>query len=88
MIIVNDKYAIDSDHNQWIIRIYMKATEKYPEKWEPYKYFMSLESAVKGLSGILLRTSHYHTAEELSSNAEAIAALLDVKLKGIKVSYE
>jgi len=89
MIKVNDKYAIDSDKYQWIIKKKITPTEKYPNKeWEPIRYFTTPQAAVKGLGELLIRTSDYHSAEELKACAEAVAALLDVKFKELKVSYE
>lgn len=81
MIVINDKYAIKSDINQWMICRKIKETEKNPKGWEPFKYYHSLESLSHALSGILLRTSDYESFAELSARAGEISAMLDKKLK-------
>jgi len=81
MIVINDKYAVKSDVNQWILCKKVKPQKKNPEGWEQFKYYSSLQALVDGLSGILLRTSEYESFSELSARAGEISALLDKKLK-------
>ena len=81
MIIINDKFAIDSDSRCWKICKHQGATEKSPEAWSAFKYYPSLQSAYDALREILLRTSEYDSFADLDRNLRQINKLLDKKLK-------
>ena len=83
MIKITDKYAIDSDSNQWKICEYRRASEKKPERWEGVKFYTSLPACTKALRDLLLRTSDYDSFASLEKNAKAINRLLEKKLRGL-----
>lgn len=88
MIVINDKYAIDSDRYQWKLMRKVKPSEKSPSGWQSFQYYTSLENAAIGLGDLLLRTSHYDSVSELKSNAHKIQQLLNAKINGFKVVYD
>ena len=81
MIVINDKYAIKSDQNQWILCKPAKVTAKSPSGWEGFKYYVSLPALCDALQGIMLRTSDYKSFTDLTVNLAEINKLLDKKLK-------
>jgi hypothetical protein len=82
MIIVNDKYAIRSDENQWILCCAVTPSKTYPTGWTPRKFYGSLGGLRKALHGILLRTSDYSSLADLERNADQISDLIDRRLEG------
>ena len=57
LIQVNDKYAIGSDAMNWKVFKKVSVSKKNPTGQEPVAYYSTLSGAVKGLSGLMLRTS-------------------------------
>jgi len=86
MIVLNDKYAIKSDANQWQLCKWIGQKEKHgklSDGWEPYKYYSSLAQLVQGTATLLLRKSEYESFRDLLDNQRAINAMIDDKLKGL-----
>lgn len=88
MIIINDQYAISSDKYQWKLMKKIKPNKTFPDGWKSFKYYTSLENAVIGLGNLLLQDSTYTTFDELKSNADGIAQLLNIKCTEFKVIYD
>ena len=82
MIVINDKYAIKSDENQWILCCAVKPSKTYPTGWTPRKYYTSLGGLRRALHGILLRTSDYSSLADLERNSDEISDLIDRRLEG------
>ena len=80
MIIINDKYAISSDSNQWVLSR-NKAPNQQAPIWRGFKYYGSLPPLISALHDILLRESDYSSFADLKQNARGITHLLDHKLK-------
>ena len=81
MIVINAKYAIKSDPNQWILCKPATVTEKSPSGWEGFKYYTTLPALCDALRDIMLRTSNYKSFTDLTVNLAEINKLLDKKLK-------
>jgi hypothetical protein len=82
MIVINDKYAIRSDENQWILCTSVKPSKSYPDGWKPRKFFGSLGGLRRALHGILLRTSEHSSLTDLERNSDEISELIDRRLDG------
>jgi len=86
MIKLNDKYAIKSDINQWMLCQYRKPVMKagkMTDGWVPIKFYSSISQLIKGTATLLLRKSQYSSFSELLINQRAINAMIDDKLKGL-----
>ena len=85
MIVLNDRYAIKSDENQWILCKWAgePKTSKSGDGWKPIKFHSSLTQLVQGTCTLLLRKSQYTSFDELLANQRAINAMIDDKLKGL-----
>ena len=89
MIKLNDKYAIKSDENQWMLCVWVgqkiknKKYDTLSDGWKPVKYYSSITQLVEGTATLLLRKSQYSTFRELLDNQRAINAMIDDKLKGL-----
>jgi len=88
MIIINDKYTIKSDKDQWMLCKPCKATKSNPTGWKAFKFYASQGDLAASLAQILLRTSDYDSFAQLSTNAKNISEMLDYKLKDIRVTYK
>jgi len=86
MIVINDKYAIRSDENQWILCCAVKPSKTYPTGWTPRKFYTSLGGLRRALHGILLRTSDYSSLADLERNADEISRLIDERLEGKNIA--
>ncbi len=88
MIQINDKYAIGSDANQWMILKFVKAganPTKYPDRWEPDGgYHREMKDTVKSLASRLLRTSSYHSIATLEARCGEIVEMFNLALRDIK----
>jgi hypothetical protein len=68
LIPINERYRITSDSRQWIIQ--ELRTRNGANEWQSKYYFGTIESAVKELGELMVRTSDAHTLAN---------ALVDVK---------
>ena len=82
MIVINSKWAIRSDENNWILCCAVKPSKTYPTGWTPRKFYGSLGGLRRALHGILLRTSDYSSLTDLERNADEISRLIDERLEG------
>ena len=64
IIPINDRYRIASDPRQWMIQ--EPRTRNGETEWESKYYFGTLESAVKELRELMVRTSDAQTLEGLT----------------------
>lgn len=74
---INDKYAITSDTNQWMIcRKSMRKTEDGEKEayWQPFKYYSTLPGAVNGLVDYQLRLSDAEGFVEAIEESKRIVA--------------
>ena len=83
MIVINDKYAVKSDTNQWILCRAIKPSKSQPDGWSGFKFYGSLQALISHLRGILLRESDYQSFADLERNTREITRLLDKKLKAV-----
>jgi hypothetical protein len=82
MIVIDKKWAIKSDENQWILCARIKVSKSYPDGWRHRKFFGSLGGLRRALHGILLRTSDYSSLADLERNSDEISNLIDRRLEG------
>jgi hypothetical protein len=82
MIIINDKYAIKSDENQWMLCVRRSPSKSNPSEWAPKKFYTRLPALAAALHGILLRISDYSSLTDLERNANEISDLIDRRLEG------
>jgi len=85
MIKLNDKYAIKSDENQWILCKWAgePKNSKSGDGWKPVKFYSSVSQLVQGTCTLLLRKSQYAAFDELLANQAEINAMIEKKLKGL-----
>jgi hypothetical protein len=85
MIKLNDKYAIKSDENQWILCEWKGKPKKggCGDGWRQIKFYSSIKQLVEGTATLLLRKSQYSSFQELLSNQRAIVEMVEDKLKGL-----
>lgn len=83
LIQINDKYAIGSDVNQWMIMkpvtVKDKDTGKKETKWQSFKYFTDIEAAVRELWHLLLRQGECTGMADLVALSREISQLLSEK---------
>ena len=75
MIQVNDRYAIDSDKDQW--KIMKNRLVKETLEWRPEGFYSTLGAAVRDLGQQMLRGSEYSSMDQLLDNAKEINKLLE-----------
>ena len=75
IIPINDRYRIASDPRQWMIQ--EPRTRNGETEWESRYYFGTLESAVKELRELMVRTSDAQTL---------VDALADIKMVTTRLS--
>lgn len=66
-LIVNEKWMINSDANQW--KVNLRTGEN---AWTPKAYLCSLSSCLKWLVEHEIRVSEYSTLKELADNVDSI----------------
>ena len=74
IIPVNDRYRIASDPRQWIIQ--ESRTRNGEAEWESRYYFGTLESAVKELREVMVRTSDGETLADDLAGIEKVTTTL------------
>ena len=85
LIIVNEKYGISSDKNQWTIMRKIAPNINYPNGWKPTQYYSTLPDAVKGLNDLIVRTSDYKSVQELSRTIISTAEMLSKSFGGLQI---
>ena len=85
MIKVNEKYAIDSDKDQWVIK-HFNPSKRDPDYWRPIKFYTTLDSAIKSLGDMMIRESDYDSAQQLMSNVRNTVKLLNDTFEGVSVT--
>ena len=78
IIPVNDRYRIASDPRQWIIQ--ESRTRNGEAEWESRYYFGTLESAVKELREMMVRTSDGETLADDLADIEKVTTTLSQAL--------
>ena len=81
MIIIDEKYAIKSDENQWMLCVRRSPSKSNPSEWAPKKFYARLPALAAALHGILLRTSDYSSLRDLERNADDISAMINARLE-------
>ena len=81
MIVINDKYAIKSDENQWMLCVRRSPSKSNPSEWTPKKFYTRLPALAAALHGILLRSSEYSSLNDLEHNAHEISAMINARLE-------
>ncbi|RDH82690.1 MAG: hypothetical protein DIZ80_10445 [endosymbiont of Galathealinum brachiosum] len=71
---IDDNYRVVGNAYGWSIE--KKRPYKKTSKWEPIKWFGSLEQAINGLGRLWLRTSDAETLESALLEVERISARL------------
>ena len=74
IIPVNDRYRIASDPRQWMIQ--EPRTRNGETEWESKYYFGTLESAVKELRELMVRTSDAQTLVDALADVEKATTIL------------
>ena len=82
MIVINSKYAVKSDANQWTLCRAVKPNKANPDGWAAFKYFMALQGLVEALRSIMLRESEYKSFADLEVNLRGINKLLEKTFRG------
>ena len=77
---INDKWAIRSDENQWMLCVRRSPSKSNPSEWTPKKFHARLPALAAALHGILLRTSEYSSLADLERNADEISKLIGKRL--------
>ena len=78
IIPVNDRYRIASDSRQWMIQ--ESRTRNGEAQWESRYYFGTLESAVKELRELMVRTSDGETLVDDLADIEKVTTTLSQAL--------
>ena len=78
IIPVNDRYRIASDPRQWMIQ--ESRTRNGEAEWESRCYFGTLESAVKELRELMVRTSDGETLVDDLADIEKVTTTLSQAL--------
>ena len=78
IIPVNDRYRIASDPRQWMIQ--ESRTRNGGAEWESRYYFGTLESAVKELRELMVRTSDGETLVDDLADIEKVTTTLSQAL--------
>ena len=81
IIPINDRYRIASDPRQWMIQ--EPRTRNGETEWESRYYFGTLESAVKELRELMVRTSDAQTLEDDLADIEKVTTSLSQALTPI-----
>ena len=74
IIPINDRYRIASDPRQWMIQ--EPRTRNSETEWESRYYFGTLESAVKELREVMVRTSDGETLADDLADIEKVTTIL------------
>ena len=74
IIPINDRYRIASDPRQWMIQ--EPRTRNSETEWESRYYFGTLESAVKELREVMVRTSDGETLVDDLADIEKVTTML------------
>ena len=74
IIPINDRYRIASDPRQWMIQ--EPRTRNGETEWESRYYFGTLESAVKELREVMVRTSDGETLVDDLADIEKVTTTL------------
>ena len=74
IIPINDRYRIASDPRQWMIQ--EPRTRNSETEWESRYYFGTLESAVKELWEVMVRTSDAQTLVDALADVEKATTIL------------
>ena len=85
LIIVNEKYGISSDKNQWMIMQKSKPTKTHPSGWKAVQWFSTLPNAVKALNNLIIQTSDYKSVQELSRTIISTAEMLSKSFGGLQI---
>ena len=99
LIVINDKYAIKSDKDQWMICEYVRVKHKPESKnincdkivdgycyyWSPFQYYTKLDAAVRQLGNRMVRESDFHSAGTLSAAFGKVVGELQAALPDLKV---
>ena len=78
IIPINDRYRIASDPRQWMIQ--ESRTRNGEAEWESRYYFGTLESAVKELREVMVRTSDGETLVDDLADIEKVTTTLSQAL--------
>ena len=78
IIPINDRYRIASDPRQWMIQ--EPRTRNGETEWESRYYFGTLESAVKELRELMVRTSDGETLVDDLADIEKVTTTLSQAL--------
>ena len=78
VIPIDDRYRIASDSRQWIIQ--ELRTRNGANEWQPKYYFGTIESAVKELGELMVRTSGAQTLVDALADVEKVATTLSQAL--------
>ena len=81
IIPINDRYRIASDPRQWMIQ--EPRTRNGETEWESRYYFGTLESAVKELREVMVRTSDGETLVDDLADIEKVTTTLSQALTPI-----
>ena len=68
LIPINDQYRIASDSRQWMIQ--KSRTRNGETVWQPKSYFGTIDSAVKELGELMVRTSDAQTLVDALADVE------------------
>lgn len=71
---INNKYRISADSTSWAVQ------KRKGKKWGAILWFTSLESAIKELTGLMLRTSDAETLNEALEETRRITETLTLAL--------
>ena len=78
LIPINERYRIASDSRQWIIQ--ELRTRSGANEWRSKSYFGTIESAVKELGELMVRTSDAQTLVDALADVEKVTTTLSQAL--------
>ena len=78
VIPINEHYQIASDSRQWMIQ--EARTRNGETVWQPKYYFGTIESAVKELGELMVRTSDAQTLVDALADVEKVTTTLSQAL--------
>ena len=78
LIPINERYRITSDSRQWIIQ--ELRTRNGANEWRSKSYFGTIESAVKELGELMVRTSDAQTLVDALADVEKVTTTLSQAL--------
>ena len=72
LIKVDDKYALATDSNCWMIQRKVKVDKYYPTGWKSFTYHHTFKSAIESLARRKIRLSDAQNLEDALKDAQKV----------------